>query len=85
MTQNTTPTTIVRNTFRTPGHKRAGCPYRIQNGNYGFYFPKKFFGLITSGRAMIVDLKTTDLRQAQDRIDACALWVQLSTCKKATF
>ena len=73
------------NTFMAPGQKKAGCPYRIQNGNYGVYLPKNFFGVLTAGRKMVIDLKTKSLTEADERIEAIGLWVQLASCKAETF
>lgn len=67
------------------GRPKAGIPYKIQNGNFGFYMPTRFFGLRTAGCKLILDLKTTNLRKALERIEACGLWVRLATTKKATF
>lgn len=63
------------------GSLRAGCPYKIQNGNYGVYLPKRLLGIETAGRLMIIDLKTNNLRKAQERIDALYLWLKTGLSK----
>lgn len=79
----------VTNNATTPGacfaspaqggsvHQRCGCPYKLTNGNYGFFLPKKFFGSQTHGRKNLIDLKTNNVRLAQERIDAMGIMVQL--------
>ena len=73
------------NTDKGKGRPRAGLPYRIQNGNYGVYLPKHFFGMMTAGYKMIIDLRTKNTKEALERIEAIGLWVRLATCKKETF
>lgn len=63
------------------GHLRAGCPYRLTNNNFGFYFPRRLYGLTTNGRKCVFDLKTKDLYLAQARIDAMALVLRLASSK----
>lgn len=64
------------------GHLRPACPYKLTNGNYGFYFPTRIRGIKTLGRKLVLDLRTSDLRKAQERIDASGLWLQLATAKR---
>lgn len=67
------------------GRPSAGIPYKIQNGNFGFYMPKNMFGLTTSGCKLIFDLKTKNRREALERIEAMGLVLHLAACKKETF
>jgi hypothetical protein len=67
------------------GRPSAGIPYRIQNGNFGFYFPKRLYGLVTSGHKLILDLKTKNRREALERIEAMGLVLQIAACTKETF
>jgi hypothetical protein len=77
----------VVNRFTKSGRGRpsAGLPYKIQNGNFGVYLPKHFFGTLTAGHKMVIDLKTKSPREALERIEAIGVMVQLQTCKKETF
>lgn len=58
-------------------YQKAGSPYLLTNGHYGFYLPKIFFGARTGGKLNLIDLKTANLRDAQERIDAMGLMAQI--------
>lgn len=66
-------------------YRKSGCPYLLENGNYGVYLPKKFFGMKTAGNKMVIDLKTKDLRLADERIMAIGIVAQLQSCEAETF
>lgn len=58
---------------------KAGTPALLTSGNYGCFLPKKMFGVTTHGRKGIIDLKTTSLTEALNRVEAIGIFYQLGS------